>query len=33
LISRGPDQAHAIRRYHIRRMRAVPALLRERGEV
>ena len=32
LVVRGPDQPHAIRRYHLRRMRAVPALLRERGE-
>ncbi|MFA5963756.1 MAG: GntR family transcriptional regulator [Sphingomonas sp.] len=33
LITRGSDQPHAIRRFHLRRMRAVPALLRERGEV
>jgi DNA-binding GntR family transcriptional regulator len=32
LVARGSDQPHTIRRYHIRRMRAVPALLRERGE-
>lgn len=32
LITRGPDQPHAIRRYHIRRMRTVSDLLRERGE-
>jgi len=32
LVVRGSDQPHAIRRYHLRRMRAVPALLRERGE-
>ena len=32
LVVRGSDQSHAIRRYHLRRMRAVPALLRERGE-
>ncbi|WP_426265237.1 GntR family transcriptional regulator [Sphingomonas sp. PWP1-2] len=32
LITRGSDQPHAIRRYHLRRMRAVPDLLRERGE-
>lgn len=31
LVVRGSDQPHAIRRYHLRRMRAVPALLRERG--
>ena len=30
LIQRGPGQAQAIRRFHLRRMRAVPALLRER---
>ncbi|MDH7972541.1 GntR family transcriptional regulator [Sphingomonas sp. AR_OL41] len=33
LITRGSNQPHAIRRYHLRRMRAVPDLLRERGEV
>lgn len=32
LITRGSDQPNAIRRYHLRRMRAVPDLLRERGE-
>jgi DNA-binding transcriptional MocR family regulator len=32
LVVRGSDQPHAIRRYHLRRMRAAPALLRERGE-
>ena len=32
LVVRGSDQPHAIRRYHHRRMRAVPTLLRERGE-
>lgn len=33
LVMRGPGQAQAIRRYHLRRMRAVPALLRERDAV
>ena len=33
LVLRGPAQAHAIRRFHLRRIRAVPNLLRERGEV
>lgn len=32
LLTRGSDQLGAIRRYHLRRMRAVPDLLRERGE-
>jgi DNA-binding GntR family transcriptional regulator len=32
LVQRGTAQAQAIRRYHLRRMRAVPALLRARGE-
>lgn len=30
LVIRGPGQAQMIRRYHLRRMRAVPDLLRER---
>jgi DNA-binding GntR family transcriptional regulator len=30
LVVRGPGQAQAIRRYHLRRMRTVPDLLRER---
>lgn len=32
MVVRGPSQAQAIRRYHLRRMRAVPDLLRARGE-
>jgi DNA-binding GntR family transcriptional regulator len=32
LDARGPGQAQAIRRYHLRRMRAVAELLRERGK-
>lgn len=32
MVVRGQGQAHAIRRYHLRRMRAVPELLRARGE-
>jgi len=32
MVVRGPAQAHAIRRYHLRRMRAVPELLRAREE-
>jgi len=32
LDTRGSGQVQAIRRYHLRRMRAVAALLRERGE-
>lgn len=31
LETRGPSQIHAIRRYHLRRMRAVAELLRERS--
>lgn len=30
LVQHGPAQAQAMRRFHLRRMRAVPALLRER---
>jgi hypothetical protein len=30
IVLHGPGQAQAIRRYHLRRMRAVPALLRAR---
>lgn len=32
MVVRGPGQPHAIRRYHLRRMKAAPALLRARGE-